>query len=157
MQPATRSRLTLVCILITILLDMIGVGIVIPILPELIEQLTGGSVASAAVIGGYLVFVYAFMQFVFSPVLGDADEAGGPGSTAFGPQRRNLSHGMAVHPRPGPRDEGSGPHRAPEAARLGLWIRCGARGRNRCKPPVNVGALRVALPRDRVSIASPNW
>ena len=51
MQPATRSRLTLICILITILLDMIGVGIVIPVLPELIEQLTGGSVAEAAVLG----------------------------------------------------------------------------------------------------------
>jgi MFS transporter, DHA1 family, tetracycline resistance protein len=74
MQPATRSRLTLICILITILLDMIGVGIVIPVLPELIEQLTGGSVAEAAVLGGYLVFVYAFMQFVFSPVLGNLSD-----------------------------------------------------------------------------------
>ena len=74
MQPATRSRLTLICILITILLDMIGVGIVMPVLPELIEELTGGSVAEAAVIGGYLVFVYAFMQFVFSPVLGNLSD-----------------------------------------------------------------------------------
>jgi DHA1 family tetracycline resistance protein-like MFS transporter len=74
MQPATRSRLTLVCILITILLDMIGVGIVIPILPKLIEDLTGGSVAEAAVLGGYLVFVYAFMQFIFSPVRGNLSD-----------------------------------------------------------------------------------
>ena len=69
MQAATRSRLTLTCILITILIDMIGVGIIVPVLPELLEDLTGGSVAQAAVIGGYLVFAYAFMQFVFSPVL----------------------------------------------------------------------------------------
>lgn len=74
MQAATRSRLTLICILITILLDMIGVGIIVPVLPELLEELTGGSVAEAAVIGGYLVFVYAVMQFVFSPVLGNLSD-----------------------------------------------------------------------------------
>lgn len=74
MQSATRSRLTLTCILVTILLDMIGVGIIVPVLPELLEDLTGGSVANAAVIGGYLVFAYAFMQFVFSPVLGNLSD-----------------------------------------------------------------------------------
>jgi DHA1 family tetracycline resistance protein-like MFS transporter len=74
MQAATRSRLTLACILLTILLDMIGVGIIVPVLPELLEDLTGGSVANAAVIGGYLVFAYAFMQFVFSPVLGNLSD-----------------------------------------------------------------------------------
>lgn len=74
MQAATRSRLTLTCILVTILLDMIGVGIIVPVLPELLEDLTGGSVADAAVIGGYLVFAYAFMQFVFSPVLGNLSD-----------------------------------------------------------------------------------
>lgn len=74
MQAATRSRLTLTCILVTILLDMIGVGIIVPVLPELLEELTGGSVAQAAVIGGYLVFAYAFMQFVFSPVLGNLSD-----------------------------------------------------------------------------------
>jgi len=74
MQAATRSRLTLICILVTILLDMVGVGIIVPVLPELLEELTGGSVAEAAVIGGYLVFVYAFMQFVFSPVLGNLSD-----------------------------------------------------------------------------------
>ncbi|MBD8064369.1 MFS transporter [Devosia sp. PTR5] len=74
MQAATRSRLTLVCILTTILIDMVGVGIIVPVLPELLEDLTGGSVANAAVIGGYLVFAYAFMQFVFSPVLGNLSD-----------------------------------------------------------------------------------
>jgi DHA1 family tetracycline resistance protein-like MFS transporter len=74
MKAETRSRLTLACILITILLDMIGLGIIVPVLPELIEQLTGGSVGQAAVIGGYLVFVYALMQFLFSPVLGNLSD-----------------------------------------------------------------------------------
>ena len=74
MQEKIRARLTLTCILVTILLDMIGLGIIVPVLPELLEQLTGGSVAQAAVIGGYLVFVYALMQFVFSPVLGNLSD-----------------------------------------------------------------------------------
>ena len=70
MAVAKNSRLTLVCILVTILLDMIGLGIIVPVLPELIEQLTGSGLARSAVEGGYLVFVYALMQFLFSPVLG---------------------------------------------------------------------------------------
>jgi DHA1 family tetracycline resistance protein-like MFS transporter len=69
-----RSKLTLVCILITVLLDMIGLGIIYPVLPELLEELTGGSVADAAIIGGYLVFVYALMQFIFSPILGNLSD-----------------------------------------------------------------------------------
>lgn len=74
MEDTTRQRLTLACILITILLDMIGVGIIVPVLPELLEELTGGKVSDAAKIGGYLVFVYAFMQFIFSPVLGNLSD-----------------------------------------------------------------------------------
>lgn len=74
MQAATRSRLTLACILVTILLDMIGVGIIVPVMPELLEELTGSSVANAVVIGGYLVFAYALMQFIFSPVLGNLSD-----------------------------------------------------------------------------------
>ena len=65
-----QSKLTLICVLITILLDMLGYGIILPVLPELIGQLTGGSVAQAAVIGGYLVFAYSLMQFLFGPALG---------------------------------------------------------------------------------------
>jgi DHA1 family tetracycline resistance protein-like MFS transporter len=68
------SPLTLACILITILLDMVGYGIIVPVLPELIKDLTGDGVAEAAVIGGWLVFVYAVMQFIFSPVLGNLSD-----------------------------------------------------------------------------------
>ena len=49
MPVARDSRLTLACILVTILLDMIGLGIIVPVLPELIEQLTGSDLAQAAV------------------------------------------------------------------------------------------------------------
>ena len=75
MAPARNdSPLTLACILITILLDMVGYGIIVPVLPELIKELTGGSVAQAAVIGGFLVFAYAVTQFVSSPVLGNLSD-----------------------------------------------------------------------------------
>jgi len=75
MAPAKKdSPLTLACILITILLDMVGYGIIVPVLPELIKDLTGGSVAQAAVIGGWLVFAYAVTQFVSSPVLGNLSD-----------------------------------------------------------------------------------
>ncbi len=74
MAVRKESPLTLICILITILLDMVGYGIIVPVLPELIKELTGGSVATAAVYGGWLVFVYASMQFVFSPVLGNLSD-----------------------------------------------------------------------------------
>ena len=69
-----NSPFTLVFILITILLDMIGLGIILPVLPNLILELTGETVARSAVIGGYLVFVYALMQFIFSPILGNLSD-----------------------------------------------------------------------------------
>lgn len=66
-----ESPFTLAFILITILLDMIGLGIILPVLPNLIHEITGEPTARSAILGGYLVFVYALMQFLFSPVLGN--------------------------------------------------------------------------------------
>jgi DHA1 family tetracycline resistance protein-like MFS transporter len=57
-------------IFITLLVDCTGIGIIIPVVPTLIQQLTGGSVSDAATYGGWLTFAYAIMQFVFSPILG---------------------------------------------------------------------------------------
>lgn len=74
MPVSPQSKLTLACILITILLDMLGYGIILPVLPSLIGELTGGTVADAAVIGGYLVFAYSLMQFLFGPALGNLSD-----------------------------------------------------------------------------------
>lgn len=74
MKVSPNSNLTVACILLTILLDMLGYGIILPVLPELIEELTGGSVADAAVVGGYLVFSYSLMQFLFGPLLGNLSD-----------------------------------------------------------------------------------
>jgi MFS transporter, DHA1 family, tetracycline resistance protein len=57
-------------IFVTILIDVTGFGIIIPVVPGLISELSGGTISDAARYGGWLMFVYAFMQFLFSPILG---------------------------------------------------------------------------------------
>jgi DHA1 family tetracycline resistance protein-like MFS transporter len=57
-------------IFITMLLDVIGIGIIIPVMPKLILHLQGGSLSEAAINGGWLLFAYSSMQFLFSPILG---------------------------------------------------------------------------------------
>ena len=57
-------------IFITLLIDVIGFGIIIPVLPKLIIELTGKDLSHASLVGGWLMFAYAFMQFLCAPVLG---------------------------------------------------------------------------------------
>ncbi|MCB0670217.1 MAG: TCR/Tet family MFS transporter, partial [Saprospiraceae bacterium] len=57
-------------IFITILLDVIGLGIIVPVLPTLISELIQGTISEAARYGGWLMFSYAIMQFIFAPILG---------------------------------------------------------------------------------------
>lgn len=57
-------------IFVTLLIDVIGFGIIIPVIPGLITHLTGGTMSEASRIGGWLMFAYALMQFIFAPVLG---------------------------------------------------------------------------------------
>ena len=57
-------------IFVTLLLDVIGFGLIIPVIPDLIMELTGGEVTDASLYGGMLTFSYAIMQFACSPILG---------------------------------------------------------------------------------------
>jgi len=57
-------------IFITLLIDVTGLGIIIPVLPKLIQELSHGSLSEAAAYGGWLISVYAIMQFVCSPIMG---------------------------------------------------------------------------------------
>jgi DHA1 family tetracycline resistance protein-like MFS transporter len=57
-------------IFLTLLLDVLGFGLIIPVGPRLVELLQGGGEAEAAPIVGLLAATYAAMQFVFAPVLG---------------------------------------------------------------------------------------
>ncbi|MBG8555237.1 TCR/Tet family MFS transporter [Hymenobacter guriensis] len=65
-----KGQAALSFIFITILVDVIGLGIIIPVLPRLIEELTGGGLSQASQYAGWLTFAYAAMQFLCSPVLG---------------------------------------------------------------------------------------
>jgi DHA1 family tetracycline resistance protein-like MFS transporter len=63
-----------VFLFIAVLIDSIGFGIILPVLPRLIMQLTGVTIDRAAVYGGWLSFVYALMQFFCAPVLGNLSD-----------------------------------------------------------------------------------
>lgn len=51
-------------------MDVIGIGIIIPVIPSLLDSLLGTGLSDAAKYGGWLIFTFAFMQFLFAPVLG---------------------------------------------------------------------------------------
>lgn len=61
-------------IFVTLCLDILGIGLVAPILPKLIEQFTGGNVSSASSTLGWLVALFALMQFVFAPAIGSLSD-----------------------------------------------------------------------------------
>lgn len=63
-------KAALTFIFITLLIDVIGLGIIIPVIPALILELTGEGLSQAAIYGGWLMFVYAFTQFIFAPIVG---------------------------------------------------------------------------------------
>ena len=67
-RPAGKSAFLF--IFITILLNMIGFGVIMPVMPKLIMEVTGEGVAHAAQWGGYLSVVYAIMQFFMMPIIG---------------------------------------------------------------------------------------
>jgi DHA1 family tetracycline resistance protein-like MFS transporter len=60
----------LVFIFITIVVDVLALGIIIPVLPKLVEDFLRGDTARAAEFFGLFGTVWALMQFIFSPVLG---------------------------------------------------------------------------------------
>jgi MFS transporter, DHA1 family, tetracycline resistance protein len=76
-MSASRTRTALVFVFITVLVDSTGFGLILPVLPRLIMQLTGFGVDRAAAYGGWLSFVYALMQFFCAPVLGNLSDAKG--------------------------------------------------------------------------------
>ena len=64
----------LVFVLALVFVDTVGFGIVYPPLPALIMQLTGEGLSAAAPYSGRLMFVFALMQFVAAPVLGNLSD-----------------------------------------------------------------------------------
>ncbi|WP_460942089.1 TCR/Tet family MFS transporter [Spirosoma daeguense] len=65
-----RTAPALIFIFITLLIDVTGLGIIIPVFPKLLEQLIDGNISQAASWAALLTPAYALMQFIFAPVLG---------------------------------------------------------------------------------------
>jgi DHA1 family tetracycline resistance protein-like MFS transporter len=61
-------------VFITALLDSIGFGIILPVLPQLVMEVTGEPLSTAAGYGGWLIFAYAGMQFFLAPVIGNLSD-----------------------------------------------------------------------------------
>jgi DHA1 family tetracycline resistance protein-like MFS transporter len=68
------KKTALLFIFITILVDVIGIGIILPIIPDLIMELTGEGNHMAIIYGMWLTTAFAGMQFLFSPVLGEISD-----------------------------------------------------------------------------------
>ena len=77
MNAPKTGRGALIFVFIAVLVDSIGFGIIMPVLPRLIMQLTGVGVDRAAGYAGWLAFVYALMQFFCAPVLGNLSDSFG--------------------------------------------------------------------------------
>ena len=73
-QAAPGGRLALVFILVTLAIDSMGIGLILPVMPDLIGEVSGGTLADAALWGGVLATSYAVMQFLFGPVLGNLSD-----------------------------------------------------------------------------------
>ncbi len=71
----TKSpKKSIIFVLIVTALDTAGLGIIYPVLPQLIEDLVNTDISTAATYGGWLTFAYALMQFFFAPVLGNLSD-----------------------------------------------------------------------------------
>ncbi|MGI1678467.1 MAG: TCR/Tet family MFS transporter [Cellvibrionaceae bacterium] len=73
-EPSPARSNSMIFILITSMIDAIGFGIMLPVLPQLIKDLTGSDIHIAAIYGGWLMFSYAIMQFFCSPIVGNLSD-----------------------------------------------------------------------------------
>lgn len=77
MSPSFRDRNALLFVLITVAINSIGFGIMIPVLPDLIKSLTGLNNSQAALHLGGMTLVFAVMQFICMPIAGGLSDAFG--------------------------------------------------------------------------------
>ena len=76
-------------IFVTLLIDVTGWGIIIPVMPNLIEQLIHGDMSQASKWGGYLSVAYLIMQFCCAPLLGGLSDKYGRRPVLLQRQRRS--------------------------------------------------------------------
>ena len=72
--PQAVSRHAVTFVLITVFLDMVGFGLIMPVLPALIEEVGHMDLADAAYIGGWMFAAFSLAQFAFSPMMGNLSD-----------------------------------------------------------------------------------
>lgn len=74
MSDAANKKHILTFVTFTVLLDTIGFGMIVPVLPSFLVELTGLELSATSNIAGYLVTSYALLQFLFAPILGNLSD-----------------------------------------------------------------------------------
>jgi MFS transporter, DHA1 family, tetracycline resistance protein len=128
--PPGPRRATLAFIFVTVVLDMLALGMVVPVLPHLIEDFLGGDTARAARMVGYFGTVWAVMQFFAMPVMGGLSDRFGRRPVIL---LSNLGLGldyvlMAMPPSAGVRSSGSA------RTRTGRCASCAGTVKSRVSP-----------------------
>ncbi len=72
-RPVT-GRLPTVFILLTVMIDSMGIGLILPVMPALLLEVGGGTLANAALWGGVLTTSFAVMQFLCGPTVGNLSD-----------------------------------------------------------------------------------
>ena len=73
-MPGPQNAPAVAFIFVTVLIDVLAIGLIIPVLPRLVEQFMGGDTARAAGVYGAFGTAWALMQFLFSPILGSLSD-----------------------------------------------------------------------------------
>lgn len=73
-MTAAQRRRAITFILVTLTLDAMGIGLILPVMPDLIREVEGGTLGTAALWGGILATTFAVMQFIFGPILGSLSD-----------------------------------------------------------------------------------
>ncbi len=77
MPAKPTSRFAVIFVFVTVFIDMVGFGLIMPVLPRLIEEVGSTDLAGASLWGGWLFFAYGGMQFLFGPAIGNLSDAYG--------------------------------------------------------------------------------
>jgi DHA1 family tetracycline resistance protein-like MFS transporter len=74
MPPRGTTRLPVIFIVLTMMIEAMGIGLILPVMPALLEEVRGVGLSEAAIWGGLLASSYALMQFLFSPTIGNLSD-----------------------------------------------------------------------------------
>lgn len=61
-------------VMLTVMIDAMGIGLMVPVMPDLIREVNGGGLSEAALWGGVLTTTFAVMQFLFGPLIGNLSD-----------------------------------------------------------------------------------